>query len=200
MTFWKQCTYQYLPDRWKRLAHVLTAVPTLLYSLAWLANQHHEEYIGTSIIILLFSLILSYIIYPFYLHYNRTSILSSIDSTEKITTHSSVQTKNDDLSNDDKILENDFSNLVKYYALGSVFITVLIKLIALGITNQKISTIIGGGTILRFLIVYSLFSGRLKNSAKTKSMFFWRILLFTILIFIIQSFAGILLEIIMEEI
>jgi hypothetical protein len=75
-----------------------------------------------------------------------------------------------------------------------------IKLIVLEITDQKISTIIGGGTIIRFFIVYSLFTGRLQDSSKTKSVFFLKIFLFTLLIFTIQSFAGILLEILIDEI
>jgi hypothetical protein len=105
----------------------------------------------------------------------------------------------DNLQPGDEIIR-DYSNLVKYYALFTVFITVLIKLIVLEITDQQISTIIGGGTIIRFIIIYSLFTGRLKDSSKTKSMFFLKIFLFTLLIFTIQSFAGILLEILIDEI
>ena len=67
MKLWQQFSFQYLPIRWKRLAHVLTVFPMVVSWFLWQNGPLVEKDFWNIIILTpLISIFTSYTIYPFY--------------------------------------------------------------------------------------------------------------------------------------
>lgn len=194
---WNQIFFGYLSKKWKRLSRTISF---LIFSIGFLFEL--EDDLGVFFIIgPIGAFIVSYIMYPFVVKENDIqedfrSNLSDIKAHNEDLNIPLEETQVEPKKQEEAINtvthtseDKDVNYILHKNVLISVGVTILIKVLIIGFLEGDATKIIGGGTILRYFIVYSIAK---MNTLKYSK--FYPTFKLNFIVFIIQMSIGALFE------